>query len=63
MIARGEVREVGDGAAAPSPPPTIGRGSGRDAWAEYALALGLEITDDAKRAEIIAAVEAAGKDA
>jgi hypothetical protein len=39
------------------PPPKVGRGSSRDAWAEYATSQGVEVTDDMTRAEIIEAVE------
>lgn len=40
-------------------PPRSGRGSGRDAWAAYAAARGLDVPDDASRDEIIAAVDEA----
>ena len=39
-------------------PPRAGEGSGTEVWREYATALGLEIADDASRADIIAAVDA-----
>lgn len=45
---------------APSPPPLNGAGSGRDAWAAYAEAGGVEFADDARRDDIIAACAAAG---
>jgi hypothetical protein len=38
-------------------PPRGGPGSDRDAWAAYAEANGVEVTDDMTRDEIIAAVE------
>lgn len=44
-------------AAAPGPPPKAGAGSGRDAWAAHARALGIEVTAGMDRAAIIAAVE------
>lgn len=39
-------------------PPRGGEGSGRDAWAEYAAAQGVEVTDDMNRDDIIEAVDA-----
>lgn len=47
--------EVGDG-----PPPRTGAGSGRDAWAEFAATHKVAVADDAKREDIISALEAAG---
>lgn len=42
-------------------PPRRGTGSGRDAWAAYAAANGIEVTDDLKsRDDIIAALELVG---
>lgn len=41
-------------------PPRSGAGSGAAAWAAYARASGLEVPADAGRAEIIAALTAAG---
>lgn len=38
-------------------PPKTGRGSGRAAWAAYAGSLGVDVTDDMTRVDIIAAVE------
>jgi len=38
-------------------PPRAGKGSGRDEWAAYAESVGVEVTDDMTRDEIIAAVE------
>jgi hypothetical protein len=39
-------------------PPMGGPGSGRDAWVAYAETLGVEVTDDMTRDDIVAAVEA-----
>jgi hypothetical protein len=39
-------------------PPTSGAGSGRDAWAAYASAEHVTVTDDMDRSAIIAAVDA-----
>lgn len=41
-------------------PPRAGKGSSREAWAEYAAAVKVDVDDDATRDDIIAAVEAAG---
>ena len=38
-------------------PPRVGIGSGRAAWAEYAIAIGLPITGDMSRDRIITAVD------
>jgi hypothetical protein len=40
-------------------PPESGAGSGRESWAVYAVALGVDVTDDMGRDDIIAAVDAA----
>ncbi|PSO52511.1 MAG: hypothetical protein BRC31_04650 [Actinobacteria bacterium QS_5_72_10] len=40
-------------------PPESGAGSGRESWAAYAAELGVEVTDDMGRDDIIAAVDAA----
>lgn len=40
-------------------PPKAGPGSSRDAWAEYAAQVGVEVGEDVSRDEIIEAVEAA----
>jgi hypothetical protein len=37
-------------------PPLHGAGSGRDAWAEYAEHLGVEVDEDMSRADIVDAV-------
>lgn len=42
-----------------TPPPKVGIGSGRAAWAEYAVALGVPILCDWSRDRIIAACEQA----
>jgi hypothetical protein len=42
---------------ADAPPPKVGKGSSRAAWADYASLWGVEVTDDMTRADIIAAVE------
>jgi hypothetical protein len=38
-------------------PPKAGRGSGRDAWADYAASQGVEVDDGWSRDDIIQAVE------
>jgi hypothetical protein len=44
----------------PGPPPKAGRGSGREAWADYAHnVVGIEVPDDWNRNDIVAAVEGA----
>jgi hypothetical protein len=47
-------------ASAGGPPPKSGRGSGRDAWADYAEANGVEVTEADSKDDVIAACEAAG---
>lgn len=37
-------------------PPRAGKGSSREAWADYATRVGVELGEDATRDEIIAAV-------
>jgi hypothetical protein len=54
----------GDGGASPESgelerPPESGAGSGRESWAAYADELGVDVTDDMGRDDIIAAVDAA----
>lgn len=44
----------------PSPPPKNGKGSGTDAWVAYAAAHGVEVGEDAKRDDVISALDAAG---
>lgn len=41
-------------------PPRTGAGSTTDAWRAYATRLGVEVSDDAGRDDIIAAVDARG---
>lgn len=43
-------------------PPRTGRGSGLQAWARYAHAAGVHVSDDMNRDDIIAAVDAADQD-
>jgi hypothetical protein len=38
-------------------PPRAGKGSGREEWAAYAESVGVEVTDDMTRDEIIEATE------
>lgn len=54
----GEVPAPGD-ASSPVPPPRAGKGSGRDEWAAYASALGVDVDVSASRDDIIAAVDTA----
>jgi hypothetical protein len=51
----GDESGSGDGSEAP---PRTGRGSGADAWREYATGLGIEVPEDAGRDDIVALVEA-----
>jgi hypothetical protein len=46
--------ELGSGSQAP---PRAGKGSGREEWAAYAESVGVEVTDDMTRDEIIEATE------
>jgi hypothetical protein len=39
-------------------PPRVGRGSSRDAWAVYAEAVGVEVTEGMTRDDIVSAVDA-----
>lgn len=41
----------------PTAPPLSGKGSGRAAWASYAAELGVAVTDDMKKPDIVAAVK------
>lgn len=45
----------------PEPPAKAGPGSSAEAWRNYASAIGVEVSGNADRAEVIAALEAAGK--
>lgn len=59
--AEGEGQGPVAGGGAVKVPPRGGAGSGREDWAAYATANGLEVTDDMKsRDDIIAALDAAG---
>lgn len=54
-------RLIRDGfARLPAPPPLAGSGSSRDAWVDYAADAGVPVPDDAKRADVVAAVADAG---
>lgn len=53
-------RHLDGAASSDGPPPRAGAGSGKDAWKDYAAANGVDVSDDATRDEIIAAVESAG---
>lgn len=60
---RGSGAEPEPGSGTPSSlgvPPRAGAGSNRDAWAAYAQAHDVDVADDANRAEIIDALDAAG---
>jgi hypothetical protein len=48
-----------EGSAGPAAPPLGGPGSGRDAWAAWAEHLGVEVTEDMTRDDIVAAIDAA----
>lgn len=56
--------EVDDAEGGSSPvdaaPPRSGKGSGRDEWAAYAAAHGVDVEDGQSRDDIVAALEAAG---
>lgn len=54
---RGAQEIVGE----PVRPPTSGAGSGRDAWAAYAVARGVEVSEGMSRDDIVAAVDGAEK--
>lgn len=41
-------------------PPQAGPGSGVEAWAAYAVSHGVEVKPDAKKAEVLASLKAAG---
>lgn len=49
-----------EGSAVVDAPPRSGPGSGKSAWAAFALAHGVDVHADASRDDIITAVEAAG---
>lgn len=52
----------GSRSARPGEPPRSGKGSGTDAWREYAKSLGLEIPADASRAQIMTLVDEGPRD-
>lgn len=54
-----EAVAVVDSVDAPAVPARTGAGSSRDEWADYATAHNVVVADDAKRSDIIAALEAA----
>ncbi|MET7395614.1 hypothetical protein ABZS66_19200 [Dactylosporangium sp. NPDC005572] len=60
----GELGEPGEpgpaGDSASKPPPRAGAGSDRESWAAYATRNGVDVAADAKRDEIIAALDTAG---
>lgn len=43
-----------------TPPPLSGRGSGRDAWATYAEAVGLVVEDSTPKSEIVEQLRSLG---
>lgn len=49
----------GQGSDDPEPPPRSGTGSGAAAWRAYAQLMGVDVADNAKQGEVIAALEAA----
>jgi hypothetical protein len=51
--------DTAPGVAADDEPPRTGKGSGKDHWAEYAQRIGVDVDQDASKADIIAAVDAA----
>lgn len=55
----GSGQDAGAGTGDTPRPPTSGKGSGVDAWRDYATSRGIAVDDDADRAAIIAAVDAA----
>lgn len=59
----GSGQDADAGTGEPTRPPTSGKGSGIDAWRDYATARGVVVDDDADRAAIIAAVDAADAEA
>lgn len=55
-----DTEDTPEGDESPPVPPTSGKGSGRDAWAAYANAKGVEVEEDMSRDDIVAACELAG---
>ena len=65
VVPTGDAPQVGAGGdvappgpAVPVEPPRAGRGSSREAWAAHAGGLGVDVTEDMTRDDIIAAVDA-----
>lgn len=54
------VKSAGKGGSSVKPPPQAGKGSGLDEWLRYATQVGVQVEDEASRADVIAAVEGAG---
>lgn len=48
--------------AGPTEPPRAGRGSGVEAWTEYAEGLDIEVPEGASRDDVIALVDASKQD-
>lgn len=55
-VAAGPVEEPE--VSGPEEPPRAGRGSGLEAWSDYATALGLNVPEDATRDDVIELVDA-----
>jgi hypothetical protein len=53
-------RHFENASGADGPPPKSGKGSGVQAWAEYAATNRVEVAEDATRDDVIAALDAAG---
>jgi len=51
----------GDEGESAGPPAKAGPGSSAEEWRNYAAALGVAVPEDARRDDVIAALEAAGK--
>jgi hypothetical protein len=65
LVSNQAVLEGGDGGGSGGStdseiPPKGGAGSGKEAWADYAKANGVDVPDDATRDDIIAALDKAG---
>lgn len=61
----GDVTTTDTGEPAPTPPPRSGPGSGKEAWAEYAEAIGVVLDEDDTKEEIVAkltSIDAAGSE-
>lgn len=57
---KGSPEKEPDGASPDGPPPHKGPGASRQAWVDYAESHGVEVSDTAKREDIIAACKKAG---